>query len=134
MLLNDYVAHHNFEDCIVSLAIFLTDGKPTVNETHTLEILDNTLEAARGRVCIFTVGIRDDVDFRLLEELSLENCGFTWCVHEDEDASAQLIRSTRVPSHREGGTQREAGTGGDPAAPEPASDHRSLRRRCHSGS
>ncbi|MXQ95972.1 hypothetical protein E5288_WYG020280 [Bos mutus] len=90
-LLNDYVAHNDIEDRSVSLVVFLTDGKPTVGETHTLKILNNTREAARGRVCIFTVGIGADVDFKLLEKLSLENCGLTRRVHEDHDARAQLI-------------------------------------------
>ncbi|KAJ8788869.1 hypothetical protein J1605_005165 [Eschrichtius robustus] len=90
-LLNDFVAHNDIEDRSVSLLVFLTDGKPTAGETHTLKILSNTREAARGRVCIFTVGIGADVDFRLLEKLSLENCGLTRHVHEDHDARAQLI-------------------------------------------
>ncbi|XP_068394456.1 inter-alpha-trypsin inhibitor heavy chain H5 [Eschrichtius robustus] len=90
-LLNDFVAHNDIEDRSVSLLVFLTDGKPTAGETHTLKILNNTREAARGRVCIFTVGIGADVDFRLLEKLSLENCGLTRHVHEDHDARAQLI-------------------------------------------
>lgn len=100
------MARHDLEDRSVSLIVFLTDGKPTVGETHTLKILNNTREAARGRVCIFTVGIGDDVDFRLLEKLSLENCGFTRRVHEDEDAGAQLIGSARGSWRGEGGTQR----------------------------
>ncbi|KAB0348502.1 hypothetical protein FD754_013359 [Muntiacus muntjak] len=90
-LLNDYVAHNDIEDRSVSLVVFLTDGKPTVGETHTLKILNNTREATRGRVCVFTVGIGADVDFKLLEKLSLENCGLTRRVHEDHDARAQLI-------------------------------------------
>ncbi|XP_025872536.2 inter-alpha-trypsin inhibitor heavy chain H5 [Vulpes vulpes] len=90
-LLNDYVAHNDIEDRSVSLIVFLTDGKPTVGETHTLKILNNTKEAARGQVCIFTIGIGDDVDFKLLEKLSLENCGLTRRVLEEEDAGSQLI-------------------------------------------
>uniref|UniRef100_H0XCT5 Inter-alpha-trypsin inhibitor heavy chain 5 n=2 Tax=Otolemur garnettii TaxID=30611 RepID=H0XCT5_OTOGA len=90
-LLNDYMAHGDVDDRSVSLIIFLTDGKPTVGETHTLKILNNTREAARGRICIFTIGIGNDVDFRLLEKLSLENCGLTRRVLEEEDAGAQLI-------------------------------------------
>nr|KAF6500463.1 inter-alpha-trypsin inhibitor heavy chain 5 [Molossus molossus] len=90
-LLNNYVAHNDIEDRSVSLIIFLTDGKPTVGETHTLKILNNTKEAARGQVCIFTIGIGNDVDFKLLEKLSLENCGLTRRVHEEEDAGSQLI-------------------------------------------
>ncbi|XP_069314768.1 inter-alpha-trypsin inhibitor heavy chain H5 [Eulemur rufifrons] len=90
-LLNNYMAQDDIEDRSVSLIIFLTDGKPTVGETHTLTILNNTRGAARGRVCIFTIGIGNDVDFRLLERLSLENCGLTRRVHEEEDAGSQLI-------------------------------------------
>ncbi|XP_058912547.1 inter-alpha-trypsin inhibitor heavy chain H5 [Kogia breviceps] len=90
-LLNDFMAHHDMEDRSVSLVIFLTDGKPTAGETNTVKVLSNTREAAQGRVCIFTVGIGADVDFKLLEKLSLENCGFTRHVHEDHDARAQLI-------------------------------------------
>ncbi|XP_021552363.1 inter-alpha-trypsin inhibitor heavy chain H5 [Neomonachus schauinslandi] len=90
-LLNDYVAHNDIEDHSVSLIIFLTDGKPTVGETHTLKILNNTKEAARGQICIFTIGIGNDVDFMLLEKLSLENCGLTRRVLEEDDAGSQLI-------------------------------------------
>ncbi|KAM4812823.1 inter-alpha-trypsin inhibitor heavy chain H5 isoform X1 [Urocitellus parryii] len=90
-LLNNYVTHNDIEDRSVSLIIFLTDGKPTVGETHTFKILNNTKEAARGRICIFTIGIGNDVDFKLLEKLSLENCGLTRRVHEEEDAGSQLI-------------------------------------------
>ncbi|XP_064448157.1 inter-alpha-trypsin inhibitor heavy chain H5 [Mirounga angustirostris] len=90
-LLNDYVAHNDIEDHSVSLIIFLTDGKPTVGETHTLKILNNTKEAARGQICIFTIGIGNDVDFMLLEKLSLENCGLTRRILEEDDAGSQLI-------------------------------------------
>ncbi|XP_003473567.3 inter-alpha-trypsin inhibitor heavy chain H5 [Cavia porcellus] len=90
-LLNNYVSHNDIEERSVSLVIFLTDGKPTVGETHVPKILNNTKEAAQGRICIFTVGIGNDVDFRLLEKLSLDNCGLTRRVLEEEDAGAQLI-------------------------------------------
>ncbi|KAL1785023.1 inter-alpha-trypsin inhibitor heavy chain H5 [Sigmodon hispidus] len=90
-LLNSYVAQNDIEDRSVSLIIFLTDGKPTFGETNTLKILRNTKEAAGGQICIFTVGIGNDVDFKLLEKLSLENCGLTRRVHEEEKAGAQLI-------------------------------------------
>ncbi|XP_037702418.1 inter-alpha-trypsin inhibitor heavy chain H5 [Choloepus didactylus] len=90
-LLNEYVARNDVEDRSVSLIVFLTDGKPTVGETHTVKILNNTREAARGRLCIFTIGIGNDVDFKLLEKLSLENCGLTRRVLEEEDAGSQLI-------------------------------------------
>ncbi|KAH0512377.1 Inter-alpha-trypsin inhibitor heavy chain H5 [Microtus ochrogaster] len=90
-LLNNYVAQNDIEDRSVSLIVFLTDGKPTFGETNTLKILSNTKEATGGQICIFTIGIGNDVDFKLLEKLSLENCGLTRRVHEEEKAGAQLI-------------------------------------------
>uniref|UniRef100_A0A250Y668 Inter-alpha-trypsin inhibitor heavy chain H5 n=2 Tax=Castor canadensis TaxID=51338 RepID=A0A250Y668_CASCN len=90
-LLNDYVAHNDIEDRSVSLIVFLTDGKPTFGDTNTPRILSNTKEATQGQICIFTVGIGSDVDFKLLEKLSLENCGLTRRVLEEENAGAQLI-------------------------------------------
>ncbi|XP_058388838.1 inter-alpha-trypsin inhibitor heavy chain H5 [Diceros bicornis minor] len=90
-LLNNYVSNNDIQDRSVSLIIFLTDGKPTAGETNTLKILNNTKEATRGQICIFTIGIGSDVDFRLLEKLSLENCGLTRRVHDEDDAGSQLI-------------------------------------------
>ncbi|XP_015991889.2 inter-alpha-trypsin inhibitor heavy chain H5 isoform X2 [Rousettus aegyptiacus] len=90
-LLSSYVARNDIEERSVSLVVFLTDGKPTVGETSTARILNNTKAATRGRVCVFTIGIGDDVDFRLLEKLSLENCGLTRRVREEADAGAQLV-------------------------------------------
>ncbi|XP_004480128.2 inter-alpha-trypsin inhibitor heavy chain H5 [Dasypus novemcinctus] len=90
-LLSDYVARNDIEDRSVSLIVFLTDGKPTVGETNSLRILNNTKEATQGHICIFTIGIGGDVDFKLLEKLSLENCGLSRRVHEEADAGSQLI-------------------------------------------
>lgn len=105
-LLNNYVAHNDIEDRSVSLIIFLTDGKPTVGETNTLKILNNTKEATRGQICIFTIGIGDDVDFKLLEKLSLENCGLTQRVHDEDDAGSQLIGSVVCPLGTRRGSER----------------------------
>lgn len=95
------MAQNDIEDRSVSLIIFLTDGKPTFGETSTHKILSNTKEATRGQICIFTVGIGNDVDFKLLEKLSLENCGLTRHVQEEEKAGAQLIGSVSVLSQPE---------------------------------
>ncbi|XP_040611468.1 inter-alpha-trypsin inhibitor heavy chain H5 isoform X2 [Mesocricetus auratus] len=90
-LLNNYVAQNDIEDRSVSLIVFLTDGKPTFGETNTLKIISNTKEATGGQICIFTIGIGNDVDVKLLEKLSLENCGLSRHVHEEEKAGEQLI-------------------------------------------
>lgn len=53
-------------------------------------ILGNARSAARGNFCIFTIGIGDDVDYRLLERMSLENCGMMRRIPEEADASSML--------------------------------------------
>uniref|UniRef100_A0A8D0G766 Inter-alpha-trypsin inhibitor heavy chain 5 n=1 Tax=Sphenodon punctatus TaxID=8508 RepID=A0A8D0G766_SPHPU len=90
-LLSDYIDQNDIEARSVSLIIFLTDGRPTVGETQSSKILSNTKAAIRDKFCLFTIGIGNDVDYKLLERMSLENCGMTRRIQEDGDAAAQLI-------------------------------------------
>ncbi|XP_073723093.1 inter-alpha-trypsin inhibitor heavy chain H5 [Misgurnus anguillicaudatus] len=90
-LLRDYLSskdetHHNS----VSLIIFLTDGRPTVGVVQSPTIIGNTKAAVQEKFCIFTIGMGDDVDYKLLERMSLENCGTMRRIPEDADASAML--------------------------------------------
>uniref|UniRef100_A0A673J482 Inter-alpha-trypsin inhibitor heavy chain 5 n=1 Tax=Sinocyclocheilus rhinocerous TaxID=307959 RepID=A0A673J482_9TELE len=90
-LLSDYLSskeesHHNS----VSLIIFLTDGRPTVGVVQSPVIIGNTKAAVQEKFCLFTIGMGDDVDYRLLERMSLENCGTMRRIPEDADASVML--------------------------------------------
>lgn len=89
-LLNDYIAQNNIDARSVSLIIFLTDGRPTVGETQSSKILSNTKDAIRDKFCLFTIGIGNDVDYKLLERMALENCGMVRHFQEDEDAASHL--------------------------------------------
>lgn len=89
-LLNDYIAQNDIDARSVSLIIFLTDGRPTVGETQSSKILSNTKEAIQDKFCLFTIGIGNDVDHKLLERMALENCGMTRLFQEDEDAASHL--------------------------------------------
>ncbi|XP_051547266.1 inter-alpha-trypsin inhibitor heavy chain H5-like [Myxocyprinus asiaticus] len=79
-------AHHNS----VSLIIFLTDGRPTVGVVQSPTILGNTKATVQEKFCLFTIGMGNDVDYRLLERMSLENCGTTRRIPEDADARIML--------------------------------------------
>ncbi|XP_045071505.1 inter-alpha-trypsin inhibitor heavy chain H5-like isoform X2 [Coregonus clupeaformis] len=79
-------ANHNS----VSLIIFLTDGRPTVGELQSPSILSNARAAVKEQFCVFTIGMGNDVDYRLLERMALENCGMMRRIHEDSDASTSL--------------------------------------------
>uniref|UniRef100_A0A8C0ISR9 Inter-alpha-trypsin inhibitor heavy chain 5 n=1 Tax=Chelonoidis abingdonii TaxID=106734 RepID=A0A8C0ISR9_CHEAB len=89
-LLNNYIAQNDIDARSVSLIILLTDGRPTVGETQSSKILSNTKEAIREKFCLFTIGIGNDVDYKLLERMSLENCGMMRRIQEEEDAAAPL--------------------------------------------
>lgn len=90
-LLRDYLssnkeASHN----TVSLIIFVTDGRPTVGVVQTPAILGNTKAAVHEKFCIFTIGMGNDVDYRLLDRMALENCGTMRRIPEDADARSML--------------------------------------------
>lgn len=89
-LLRDYLSGPDASPNSVSLIIFLTDGRPTVGEIQSTAILGNTRSAVEEKFCIFTIGIGNDVDYRLLERIALENCGMMRRIHEEADASAML--------------------------------------------
>lgn len=89
-LLSDYLLGPDSSPNSVSLIIFLTDGRPTVGEIQSTSILGNTRSAVQEKFCIFTIGIGNDVDYRLLERMALENCGMMRRIQEDADASAML--------------------------------------------
>ncbi|KAK2859128.1 hypothetical protein Q5P01_003748 [Channa striata] len=89
-LLREYLSGPDTSPNSVSLIIFLTDGRPTVGEIQSTAILGNTRSAVQEKFCIFTIGIGNDVDYRLLERMALENCGMMRRIHEEADASAML--------------------------------------------
>ncbi|XP_060101956.1 inter-alpha-trypsin inhibitor heavy chain H5 [Heteronotia binoei] len=89
-ILSDYISQSDIDARSASLIIFLTDGRPTVGETHSTKIVNNTKAAIRNKFCLFTIGIGNDVDYKLLERLALENCGMMRRIREHEDASEQL--------------------------------------------
>eukprot|EP00066_Takifugu_rubripes_P022258 XP_011611524.1 PREDICTED: inter-alpha-trypsin inhibitor heavy chain H5 [Takifugu rubripes] len=89
-LLQDYLSAQDASPNSVSLIIFLTDGQPTVGEVQSVTILGNTRSAVQGKFCIFTIGIGNDVDYRLLERMALDNCGMMRRIPEEADASSML--------------------------------------------
>ncbi|XP_058479582.1 inter-alpha-trypsin inhibitor heavy chain H5 isoform X1 [Solea solea] len=89
-LLGDYLSGSDSGPNSVSLIIFLTDGRPTVGEVQSTAILGRTRSAVRENFCIFTIGIGNDVDYRLLERMAVENCGMMRRIGEEADASAML--------------------------------------------
>ncbi|XP_061922373.1 inter-alpha-trypsin inhibitor heavy chain H5 [Entelurus aequoreus] len=89
-LLRGYLSGPDANPNSVSLIIFLTDGRPTVGESRSTAVPGNTRSAAGEKFCIFTIGIGRDVDYKLLERVSSENCGMSRRVLEEANAGAML--------------------------------------------
>ncbi|XP_023808127.1 inter-alpha-trypsin inhibitor heavy chain H5 [Oryzias latipes] len=89
-VLREYLSGSDSGQNSVSLIIFLTDGRPTIGEVQSATILGNTRSAVQEKFCVFTIGIGNDVDYRLLERMALDNCGMMRRIPEEADASAML--------------------------------------------
>lgn len=80
--------------------IFLTDGLPTSGVKNEMQIAQNVTLANSNNARIFSFGVGDDVNARLLERLSSSNGGLVSYVkpHEDiENAVAELYSNISNP-------------------------------------
>lgn len=67
--------------------VFLTDGLPTFGETGIQAIVDLTEAYNSRNVRLFSFGIGDEIDKRLLTEISINNSGYAKFIEEDENIS-----------------------------------------------
>jgi len=72
--------------------LFLTDGLPTVGETKETAIAANCRVANKSHARVFSFGVGNDVNARLLDRLSGGNSGTTEYVKPDEDIEAHVAR------------------------------------------
>ncbi|XP_046575536.1 inter-alpha-trypsin inhibitor heavy chain H4-like isoform X2 [Haliotis rubra] len=82
------------------IIVFLTDGQPSSGVTDVLKIRKNVKGLNEGRVAIFSLGFGQGVDFKFLEQISLENGGFARRIYEEDDAAEQLtdfFREVNIP-------------------------------------
>jgi Ca-activated chloride channel family protein len=78
---------------LTSMVVFLTDGKPTVGEKDTLDIIENvtgTNDANGIRLFVFGAGYKVNTD--LLDGISRENGGLTRYVEPGEDIELAVTR------------------------------------------
>ncbi|XP_067656331.1 inter-alpha-trypsin inhibitor heavy chain H4-like [Haliotis asinina] len=82
------------------IIVFLTDGLPSAGVTSIVKIRENVKRLNKGRVAIFSLGFGQGVNFKFLEQISLENGGFARRIYEEDDAAEQLtdfFREVNVP-------------------------------------
>ncbi|XP_046575538.1 inter-alpha-trypsin inhibitor heavy chain H4-like isoform X3 [Haliotis rubra] len=82
------------------IIVFLTDGEPSAGVTDVLKIHKNVKGLNEGRVAVFSLGFGQGVNFKFLEQISLENGGFARRIYEEDDAAEQLtnfFREVNIP-------------------------------------
>ena len=70
--------------------VFLTDGLPTIGETDIRKIVAGTKDRNQARSRVFTFGVGNDVNTRLLDELADRNRGTVTYVGEEEDIEVKV--------------------------------------------
>lgn len=69
----------------VAIAVLLTDGKPTVEETDPNKVIATARDANAAKARIFVFGVGHDVDTHLLDTIAADSGGTRDYVREGED-------------------------------------------------
>ncbi|PQV65448.1 Ca-activated chloride channel family protein [Abditibacterium utsteinense] len=70
--------------------VFLTDGQPTVGQTNIDAILQEALSQNASKARVFTFGLGNDVNARLLDALASDNRGAADYVAPEEDIEVKV--------------------------------------------
>ena len=79
--------------------VFFTDGQPTVDETNPDKIVKNVTGKNTGNTRIFTVGVGDDVNASMLDQLADATRGVTTYVRPAEDIETKVASLYNKISH-----------------------------------
>jgi Ca-activated chloride channel family protein len=72
------------------LVMFITDGHPTVGETEEAVIVKHGKEANKGRSRIFTFGVGDDLNARLLDKVAEDGNGTSDFVRDGKEFEVKI--------------------------------------------
>jgi Ca-activated chloride channel family protein len=70
--------------------VFFTDGRPTIGETNVDKIRHNVTKKNTSTTRIFTLGVGDDVNAAMLDQISEESRAVSAYVRESEDIEAKV--------------------------------------------
>lgn len=78
------------DSVLLTQIVFITDGQPTVGMTKPNEILELTRQADKSRTRIFALGVGDQIDVRLLDDLVEQHHGARDFVGNKEKIEAKV--------------------------------------------
>lgn len=79
--------------------LFITDGRPTIGETGEEAIARSAAVANKGRSRVFTFGVGEDLNARLLDRLAAEGQGAAEYVRGGQELEARLSQLYDAMSH-----------------------------------
>lgn len=74
----------------VFVIVFITDGQPTVGETNIERILANVAQHNRQNTRIFPIGIGDDLNAALLDQLADQTRAFSTFIRKDDEIAEKM--------------------------------------------
>ncbi len=72
------------------LVMFITDGHPTVGETDEAAIVKHARDANKGRSRVFTFGVGDDLNARLIDRLAEDGNGTSDFMRDGKEHEAKI--------------------------------------------
>ena len=88
-----------FDEARPATVFFVTDGRPTVDATDPEAILKVVKENNKKGLRIFTFGVGDDVNTKLLDRIGAETGGLPEYVREQEAVDAKVTRLASKMTH-----------------------------------
>ncbi|MEM7394362.1 MAG: VWA domain-containing protein, partial [Verrucomicrobiota bacterium] len=81
------------------IIVFLTDGKPTIGETDTNEIVANLDKCGKNGTRVFVFGVGEKVNTHLLDQISGNHGGLSRYVKPEEDIEVKVSSFVDKISH-----------------------------------
>jgi Ca-activated chloride channel family protein len=82
--------NNNYSSERSGIIMFITDGKPTVNETDEDKLTDILRKRGRNKVKIFTFGIGDDINTHLLDKITTLTNSYRTYISPKEDIEVKI--------------------------------------------
>jgi Ca-activated chloride channel family protein len=84
-----YVIHQKGVSNRPNVVLFITDGKPTINETNEDKLVD-LVKKRKESVKIFTFGIGDDINTHLLDKITTNTNAYRTYITPNEDIEIKI--------------------------------------------
>jgi Ca-activated chloride channel family protein len=75
----------------INIVVLITDGHPTIGETSPAEIIKNVQKHNKHRSRLFTFGIGEEINIKLLDQIAQQNGGTGDYVKPDKEIAQSIV-------------------------------------------